>query len=102
MWNQTHNIFYLYNVYADILKVMEKHGLTYGDWDALQNLLEYGIDSSTQKRSEKHTDLMSFRDEEPPDLSDYDLIKYNIVVPQGKYPIFDNDDYFIKNPYAGV
>lgn len=98
MWNFTHNIFYLYNVYADILKVLEKHNLTYGDWDALQNILEYSIDSSTRKRSERHMDLISFREEDPPDLSDYDLIKYDNIVPNGKYPIFDDDDYFIKNP----
>lgn len=98
MWNTTHNIFYLYNVYADVIKVLEKHNLTYGDWDALQNLLEYGIDGSSKFRAAKHIDAVSFREEDPPILTDYDLIKYDNLVLDGKYPIFDDDDYFIKNP----
>lgn len=94
----THNIFYIANAYADILKIIEKYNLTYGDYDLLQHLLEYGIDGSTQERSKRHKDLALFKDEAL-NLNDYDYIKYDNIIPDGKYPIFDDNDYFIKNPY---
>lgn len=63
----------------------------------MQHLLEYGIDGSTQERSERHKDLALFKDEAL-NLNDYDYIKYDNIIPEGKHPLFD-DDYFIKNPY---
>lgn len=99
-WKLTHNIFYIGNVYADILKIIEKYNLTYGDWDCLQNIMKYSIEGSCKSRAEKLKDGVSFREAEPQDFSDYDYIKYDNVIPEGKYPIYDKDDYFIKNPYS--
>lgn len=100
IFNTKHNIFYIGNAYADIVKIIEKYNLTYGDWDCLQNLLEYGIASSCKSRAEKYPDLINLRDTDPDDFSDEDLILYGNIISNSKYPLFDQDDYFIKNPYV--
>lgn len=98
MWNLTHNILYLTNVAADILKVIEKHGVTYGDWPGLQNVLEYTIAGSNENLAKNYKDLCNFTGKEPPCFEDEDPILYANVIPNGKYPVYDDDDYFIQHP----
>lgn len=97
-YNLTHNFFRIVNIYGDILKIIEENQLTYGDYDCLKDLLNRGIDGSTKERSKKHKDLAFFADEAL-DLNDFDFIKYDNIIPDGKYPIYDKDDYVIANEF---
>lgn len=97
-YNLTHNFFHIANIYGDILKIIEENELTYGDYDCLQDLLARGIDGSTRERSKKHKDLAIFADSAL-DLNDYDFIKYDNIIPGGKYPLYDKDDFVLTNKY---
>lgn len=94
----THNIFYILNTYAEILKILEKNGITYSDWFYLKDQLNFGV--TTANEDWRYTN----DDPENPFAKklhilhgDDAIIKYSDIIPNGKYPPLSEDDYFIKN-----
>ena len=77
----------LANIYADIVKLLDSHEVKYREWDYIHELLICAIDMSSQHRP-KHPGTIDFSDRKYPMLCDESVIKYENVVPSGKYPIF--------------